>query len=567
MPGHHREEDERTGGDSVADVFERAGVRVVFGIPSVHNLPIYDALARRGSIRPITVRHEQGAAGAADAYARVTGEIGVCITSTGPGAANAMGGLLEAFTSGSPVLHLTGQVESRVLGQGRGFIHEVPDQAAMLGALSKKVLRARTVDEIAPLLAECVATALEHPRGPVSLELPIDLQYEEARSADLRELERLLSPAPSPSPDRVIIARSAELLRAARRPLVWAGGGVVASGAEHELQAVARALSAGVLTSPNGRGVLDERDPLCVGNLSWEPSVRQLCREADVLLAVGTRFQGPNTENWKMELPETLVQIDVDPDRPGRSYPAAVAVKGDAKKCLSLLLAELGTSATEASWPARVLEATRAGRARLRSSLGPQAALLDATGRVLGARAIVVKDSTIPAYTWGNRLLPVAGTRTSVMPNGFAIGLGLPHALGAAAAEAVSGGNRPVLLMVGDGGIMLALPELATFVEEGLSVVAVCFADGGYGILRNIQQRQYGRTLGVELGRPDLAAVARALGAHGESVASVEEYEGALEKAVGRNGPTLVEVDLGAIGPMERAYTGTSRPPRREAGR
>jgi acetolactate synthase-1/2/3 large subunit len=552
---------EHTGGDAVVDVLERAGVEVIFGIPSVHNLPVYDALARRGRIRAVTVRHEQAATGAADGYARATGSIGVALTSTGPGAANAMGGLLEAYVSGSPVVHLTGQIETRFLDSGRGFIHEVPDQPAMLDALSKRVLRAVSADDIAAVVAEAVGTALEWPRGPVSVELPIDLQYADAVGESSSLLDRLLTPEPCRAPDPAEIRQAVELLSAARRPLVWVGGGAVASGAAEEVRELSRRLGAGVITSPNGRGLLPESDALCIGNLSWDPDVRQLCAEADVLIGIGTRYQGPNTENWKMRLPERIVQVDVDPDRPGCNYAAAVQARGDARQVLEALLAQLPVeSGTEASWPSRVSEVVTAARARLRATLGPQVRLLDATERVLPAGTVVVKDSTIPAYTWGNRLLEVTRPRTAIMPNGFAIGLGLPQLVGAAAA-ALSSGPAPAVLMVGDGGVAQSLGELATLAAEGLAAVVLCFSDGGYGILRNIQHRQYGRTIGVDLGRPDLAGAASALGVPAVKVTSVEQYEAELSEAVARRGPSFIEIDLESIGPMARPYTGTSKPP------
>ena len=167
----------RTGGDVVVDVLARSGVDVVFGIPSVHNLPIYDAIRRDGRIRAISARHEQGAVGAADGFARTTGRLGVCLTSTGPGAANAMGAQLEACVSSSPVLHLTGQIDSRFLGKHRGFIHEVPDQLAMMATLSKASHRPPSPGAIAATIAQAVVEAMTSRRGPVSVEIPIDFQY------------------------------------------------------------------------------------------------------------------------------------------------------------------------------------------------------------------------------------------------------------------------------------------------------------------------------------------------------------------------------------------------------
>ncbi|HKH87970.1 MAG TPA: thiamine pyrophosphate-binding protein, partial [Acidimicrobiales bacterium] len=479
----------RTGGDAVVVGLERAGVDVVFGIPSVHNLPIYDAIRRDGRIRAVTVRHEQGAIGAADGYARTTGRLGVCLTSTGPGAANAMGGQLEAYVSSSPVLHLTGQIDSRFLGQGRGFIHETPDQTAMLASLSKATHRSVSVDGLGRLVVAAAAEAMAGRRGPVSVEIPIDFQY--VSSADELDLDPPADgPARAVGLDPAELARAAEIIATSRRPIVWAGGGVVAAGAVDLVALLVRRLGAGLLTSPNGRGVLPEDDPLCIGNLSWDPDVRALCREADVLVAIGTRFQGPNTENWKMELPRRLVQLDIDPAVPGRNYPVEAAIVGDAKTSTAALLDALESTPgrdvlAEAGWADRVIAATASGRARLRGTLGSQVGLLDALASCIRPGTVVVKDSTIPAYTWGNRLLPVRRPRTSIMPNSFAIGLGLPQAVGAA----IGSEEPPVVLLAGDGGFLLAATELATVAQEHLPIVVLVFVDGGYGVLRNIQER------------------------------------------------------------------------------
>ena len=214
----------------------------------------------------------------------------------------------------------------------------------------------------------------------------------------------------------------------------------------------------------------------------------------------------------------------------------------------------------EAGWADQVAAAARSGRACLRDSLGPQVGLLDALAPFLEPGTVVVKDSTVPGYTWGNRLLPVRRPRTSIMPNSFALGLGLPQALGAAVATE----EPPVVLLVGDGGLLLAVSELATIAQEQLPVVVFVFVDGGYGILRNIQDRQYGLgdgRIGVDLGRPDFCGVAAAFGIRAERVESVGDYATAAKRALAERAPCLIEVDLDAIGPMKVPYTGTSRVP------
>jgi acetolactate synthase I/II/III large subunit len=243
-----------------------------------------------------------------------------------------------------------------------------------------------------------------------------------------------------------------------------------------------------------------------------------------------------------------------------------VAVRGDAKTVVQAILRALGEGgpSAEHGWPGRVAEATRAARTHLRQVIGAQEGLLDELAAALPPDAVVVKDSTIPAYTWGNRLLPVSRTRRAVMPNSFAIGLGLAQALGAAAAQQYAASSGPVVLMAGDGGFMLAAPELATLADEQLPVVVIVFCDGGYGILRNIQDKQFGvetGRIGVDLGSPDFVALAGSLGVPGTKVGASADFGKAVRAALVAGTPYVVEVDLSAIGPMSRPYTGTSRPP------
>ncbi|MEX2658629.1 MAG: thiamine pyrophosphate-binding protein [Acidimicrobiales bacterium] len=544
-----------TGGEMVVRALEEVGVEVVFGIVSVHNLPIYEALRHHPAIRTVAVRHEQTALGMADGYARTTGRLGVAITSTGPGAANGMGAMLEAWTSSSPVLHLTGQIDSHHLDQGRGFIHECKDQLGMLSSAAKWVRRVGTAGEIRQVVHTAALQAMAPRRGPAAVEIPIDLQYQGVE--DSGEALPTLPQPPRPSSGAIDDAVAA--IAAAARPLIWAGGGVLASGAEGRVADLAHRLGAGVITSASGRGAISEDDPLCLGNLSWEQAVRDLAAEADLLIAVGTRFQGPNTENWKMKLPSRLVHIDVDPQVIGTNYPAQVAVVGDARTALTDISARLptGTSPDEA-WVADVGRARAQARARLRSTLGPWEVWLDAVTELLpGPGTVVVKDSTIPAYTWGNRLLPVREPRTAIQPTSFAIGLGLPHALGAA----VGRPDEATICIVGDGGFMLAATEISTAVQHGIPVVILLFNDRGYGILRNIQAAQFDAAFKVDLATPDFCALAMSMGAGATRVTSVDELEKALPAALESGVVTLIEIDMTAVGDMAVTYTGTSKPP------
>ena len=544
-----------SGGELVVETLKAAGVDTVFGIVSVHNIPIYDAIERLGGIRPVPVRQEQAAVLAADGYARATGRLGVAISSTGPGAGNAMGGITEAYWASSPVLHLTGNIESQYLGKKKGFIHEAPDQLGMLKATSKWAGQPKEVGEIPLILAEAIRQATTGRTRPVSVEVPIDLQYFE-EDVPLPPLEI----GGRPEPDAGDLARAAEIVAGAKRPLIWAGGGVISSEASAELTRLAEMLGAGVVTSITGRGSIPEDHPLCIGAIPLEAPVQELLREADVLVAVGTHFQGYHTQNWTLQIPATLVHLDVDAEEIGRNYPVAQGVVGDARLALVGLLRELdGRVEIEPGWRERVDRARTEGRGGLRARVGQYAEIMDAMRAALPRNAIVVKDATIPAYTWGNRLLEVYEPRTAMNSTSLAIGPGLPLAIGGAIGKP----GTPVVLIAGDGGFMYNVGELATAVQESLSLITLIFNDGGYGVLRNIQDAQFeGRRMAsADLHTPDFAKLGEAFGMPSSTVRSVDQFGPAFREAVASGGPAMIEVDCRAIGPMPVPFGGTSRRP------
>jgi acetolactate synthase-1/2/3 large subunit len=295
-----------TGGDAVVRTLEQAGIPVVFGVASVHNLPILDALTR-SPILLVPTRTESGAVNMADAYARVSGGIGVAITSTGTGAGNAAGAMIEALSAGSRVLHITGEVESAHLGRGRGYIHETKDQLAMLEATSKRAARAER-GSVARAVADAMRAMIEFPQGPASVEIPIDYQY------DTSAVEEWTLPEPArPAPDDESVRRAADAIRSGRRVVVWAGGGVNTSEAGDALRELVELTGAALLTSNKGRGAVAEDHPQCIGNFASHPSVQAFLREADVMLSIGTHFRSNETHTYALPFPSVHVQVDVDP--------------------------------------------------------------------------------------------------------------------------------------------------------------------------------------------------------------------------------------------------------------
>ena len=531
-----------TGGDLVAAALEALGVECVFGIVSVHNLPIYDAIRRRGGIRTVNSRHEQGAVHAADGYARSTGRLGVAITSTGPGAANGVPGLFEAGFSSSPVLMITGQTETRHYGKGKGVLHEAERQVAMLRSVTRRTESVTTVDGIPAAILAAAADALTGRPQPAAVEIPIDLQYQhtEPQSVAAPVIRRA-------RPDAAALAQAAADLSAAERPLIWAGGGVVSAGASAGLTALAERLQAPVVTTVEGRGSIAEDHPLAVGAHGDHAEVAAVIADADVVLAVGSRF--PQIGGKWVDIPGRLIHLDADPRVIGLNHQPAVTLVGDAVLGLEELLAAVDGPGAAPAFTKRAQEAAAQARADGRELIGPDhAAIMDAIRDVLPPAAPVVRDSTIPAYRWADRLLPILAPRTSVKPNSAAIGPGVPLAIGAAV-----GSGQPTVVIQGDGGLMLSVGELATVAENGLPMVVCVFNDRGYGVLRMIEGRNFeGPNFGVDLHTPDFVALGRAMGMDAELVSSAAEFRSAFERAVAGGRPTLLEIDQSKLAPMNR---------------
>lgn len=546
---------EMTGGEAVYHALRALGVEHVFGIVSVHNIPIYDAIHRLGGITPVAVRHEQGALHAADGYARATGRLGVAIASTGPGTTNAMTGLYEAQFASSRVLLITGQVESLFYGKGKGFLHEAEAQLPMLRTVTRRAESVRRTEDIAETIVSVARDISTGRPAPGAVEIPIDLQYARAE-VDVPHVEGW----PRVRPQREALGRAADVLKSARRILLWAGGGVLAAGAEAELQQLAESLGAPVVTSANGRGAIPEDHPLALGPLSAHPGLQEVFERAEAVLAVGTRFQAGPTRNWTLPLGGRLIHIDADPSVIGRSYRADVPVVGDARLALAALLRDLEGHRADPDYAARAAELRDAAREQIRREIGPDyAAIMDAIRELAPRDALIVRDATVPAYLWGNRLLPILSPRTSIYPTSAAIGPALPLALGAAI-----GAGRPAVVIQGDGGFMLNIGELATAAQYAVPVIVCVFNDRGYGVLRTIEGRTFeGRQFGVDLATPDFVRVAEAMGIPAEAVDSAAGFRAALQRALERGGPALLDIDMSRLVPM--GGLGTPPPKRQPA--
>lgn len=533
-----------TVGEAIARVLEIHQVRNVYGVISIHNLPIADALGRRNTVQFVCARGEAGSVTMADAESRFTG-LGVALTSTGAGAGNAVGSLIEAYNAASPVLHLTGQVEREYLDRDASFIHEAKDQLGFLRASSKAAYRISSPENAVGMIQEAIRVATTVPMGPVSVEIPIDVQAAKiAWPVSLEPVAPLQLPALQEK-DRTHLASA---LKAAKRPMLWIGGGTLQAG-----EAVRQLADMGipVVSSTHARGVLPDSHPRSLAAFHNAAEVETLLAEADLVLVVGSRLRSNETKTYSIRFPENTIQIDANPAAQQRNYAIGQFVCADANEALTALVADLqGHSFVDADYDAAITQARTAAVAQLTEQLGPYAELCFALRAALPEDGILVRDITMSGSTWGSRLFPVEAPLRNIHSLAGAIGLGLAHAIGTAKANP----DKKVVALVGDGGLMLGVGEMATMVQEQSNLVLLVMNDGGYGVMRGIQKRYFDdRQYYNELHTPSYRDVGSAMGCQSHLVSSLDEFKTVMQQAIAHQGPSVVEVDMNSIGPLNFA--------------
>jgi acetolactate synthase-1/2/3 large subunit len=544
-----------TVGDLVAEFLTQCGVSTAFGIASVHNIPMLDAIGRGNAIRFVMARGELGAAHMADGYARVCGGLGVIVSSTGPGAANAVGGLIEARFAGTPVLHITGQTATKFADRETGTVHDAPDQLGMLRSVSKSGYRIRSAQQAIGVLTRSAVDALTPPTGPVSVEVPIDIQ----RTPVVRPaiFDSFVLPLPPPrAPSELELNELAARVTMAQRPMLWLGSGARRAGA-----AVHKLLDLGftMLNSINGKGTVSEAHPMNLGGLHGNgmPNIQAFYQTVDLMLAVGTRLRGQETGDFAVKLPSNIVHIDVDPLANGRTYANTYFVCGDARATLEALLPRIeGRMSIDPAYRGDFATLKQTARAEFIATLGVYRTFPDQLRAVMPKDAIWVRDVTQSNTTWGNRIFPVYAPQQSVFPVGAGIGQGLCLALGAAAAAK----GRKTVVMTGDGGFFLNLGELWTAVQEELDLTVIVMNDRGYGVIKRIQDATaQGRRFFADLQGPDLGQLAALAAIPFWKVQSADGFGAAVAQSIVHRGPSLVEVDMTSVGEFPAYYPFTQR--------
>ena len=524
-----------TGGGALVEMLRRHQVDTIFALPGVQNDALFVAFYDAGeALRIVHTRHEQGAAYMAFGYARASGKVGTYAVVPGPGLLNTTAALATAYATNAPVLCISGQVASDLIGRGFGLLHEIPDQLGILQRLTKWAARIDHPTQTGGLVNEAFRQLRDGRPRPVGLEIPPDV-LALATEVTLPAADASSVPA---APDQDQIDNAAALLAEAKKPLLFVGSGAV--DAAEEVLAIAEMLQMPVVSFTGGKGIVSDRHHLAQSSLAGH----ELWREADVVLAVGTRLHQPQLR-WGIDRDLKLIRIDIDPVEITRYFKPALGIVADAKAGLTALHLALDRRAPKRASRKDELEALKAATlARIDQQLGPQCEYLRAIRAELPDDGIYVEDLTQVGYV-GRMAFPVYRPR-SYIHSGYqgTLGFGFATALGAK----VGRPDLPVVSVSGDGGFMFNVQELSTAVRHGIDIVAIVFADGAYGNVRRMQKEDYGnRLIGVDLQNPQFPKMAESFGAAGVRTTTPDGLQRELAAALKRRGTTLIEVAVGEM--------------------
>ena len=537
---------ELTGSDALIKALEYEEVEGIFGLPGGANLPIYDSLYD-SDIRHLLVRHEQNAAHMADGYARASRKPGVCFATSGPGATNLITGIATAIADSSPIIAITGQVASDMIGKDA---FQECDIIGIATPVTKYTYQPLTSAEVPQVVKNSFHIATSGRPGPVLIDIPKNAQIEKMKinfptKPNIRKLQQLQTA------DLKAIDKAADLLLNAERPMIMTGGGVIISGAFKELQAVAEFLVSPVVSTFKGKGGFSETHYLSLGPIGMHGHIEanKLVIESDVLLAAGARFSDRSVGKWDEFGNEmTIIHADIDPSEIGKNKNADIGLIGDIKTTLSLLLTAMGKKAqkrqSEYEWIKRVNEIKDIWRSKPlpapREITGPR--LLKKMREIL-PEACLVTTEVGQHQMWASLHFDVAEPGTFFTSTGLGtMGWGLPAAVGAKFARP----NLPVIDIAGDGSVQMTESALATSVTEKLPVITVIFNNGMLGMVAQWQRLFYERKyIGVELqGIPDYVKIAEAYGAQGIRAQSMNEFEKALKNALNSDVATVIDVPI-----------------------
>jgi acetolactate synthase-1/2/3 large subunit len=527
-----------TGAKALVKELEAQGVEVIFGYPGGATLPIYDELAKSG-IRHVLARHEQGAAHMADGYARATGKVGVCMATSGPGATNLVTGVATAFMDSSPLVAITGQVPRPMIGNDA--FQEV-DTTGITIPITKHNYLLQAAREIPPCVEEAFYLASSGRKGPVVIDIPRDVQQEEF---SLRQVKRVSLEGYNPTlkghPGQA--KRAAALLKSAERPLILVGGGVFHADAGEELLALAEKADIPAVHTLMGKSCFPNSHPLLLGLMGYHGRVdaNTAISEADVILAVGTRFGDRSTGPLAGFAPRArIIHIDIDPAEISKNVSADLPIVGDAKNILAQLI-ELLPASRHSDWKGRLHEVGE--KHPLKGGLSGMT-----IPGILKTLQGVVPDPVLVTDVGRHQIFaahyfPVERNRSFITSGGLGtMGFGVPAAIGAKVGQP----DRTVVDIAGDGSFMMTCQEIATAAAQNIPVLVLIMNDGCLGMIKQLQDTSYGKryTSCDFEGSVDFALLARSMGAAGIRVEREKELIPAIEQGLAEKGPCVIDCIL-----------------------
>lgn len=541
-----------TGGQALAQSLKVEGVETIFALPGIQLDYLFDALwEERGHFKVLHTRHEQATAYMADGFARSTGKIGTFVVVPGPGVLNATAALSTAYACSSPVLCVTGQIESTLIGRGRGALHEINDQPGLLRHVTKSAEGAMRPEEIPGMVRRAVRGLMTGRPRPVSIEVPPDIL---GAVADVTLLEpETFDRARLHQADPDLLERAAVTLGKAERPVICAGGGVLSAEAWEEVRELARILEAPVIMTSNGRGAVSDHD---YHAQSGRVAGAQLLAQADAVLAIGTRFLIGVPGPMGVEVSGTVIQADIDAEEIGRNRPVDLALLGDAKHTAGELARRVPKHNRARPSREAELRAVKDAQAKAFDGTPWQRDMVRVLREAMPEDGILVSESTQAGYVAQAGAFPVYRPR-GMFTSGYqgTLGYGYATALGVQ----VGNPDRKVVSISGDGGFMYNVQELSTHAQQGIPLVAVVFNDNLYGNVRRIQEQRYnGHGMGTELHNPDFQKLAELFGVAGYRAKDPGEFRSALGRALASDKPALIEVaqprtpDLPSPQPMQQ---------------
>ncbi|BDC19670.1 acetolactate synthase large subunit [Acidianus sp. HS-5] len=542
-----------SGARILVEALKREGVKVIFGIPGLYNMPFYDELyyeIQNQEIRHVLMRHEQGATHAADGFARVSGFPGVVTATSGPGATNLVTGVITAYWDSSPIIALTGQVNRSVIGK---MAFQESDQPGIFKDIAKYVVQLKTVSEIPLWIKNSFYIATTGRPGPVVVDIPRDVQLEKMDEVEWPEKPMVRGYKPFRTViDQEKLKKAAEILVNAEKPIILAGTGVTWSNATPEVLNLAETLICPIVSTLPGKSAIPHDHPLYAGPMGYygraEASLAAL--ESDVMLIIGARLSDRTFTSYDemVETKKKFIMINLDPTDAERAFKVDVAMYGDAKTLTRELLnavIKVGMKKDRSAWMKRVKEL---------KDYYAQFYYPDEPGKIKPWKALKTIRNAIPRdaivstgvgqhQMWAEVFWEVLEPRTFLSSTGMGtMGFGLPAAMGAKLARP----DKVVVDLDGDGSFMMTGNNLATAVDEHIPVISVVFDNRSLGLVRQVQDLfQNKRIVGVEYGpSPDFVKYAESFGALGFNADSYEELENTIKTAIKEDMPTVIRLPI-----------------------